>query len=140
MIAYGNYELLLGIPWSPNLNRPAEARVYGAKCVARAHAEVRDDPNDATAKLDLGMSLRRLGMLDPEPNKTAESLATLREARGLIETITKALRRQKARWPSFRNTKTIAWRTWAASPKPSSATGNPSPRITPTSISPAPRS
>jgi hypothetical protein len=51
---------------------------------------VSDDPNDATAKRDLGMSLSRLGMLDPEPNKAAESLATLREARGLIETIAKA--------------------------------------------------
>jgi len=32
----------------------AEARVYGAKCVALARAEMRDDPNDATAKRDLG--------------------------------------------------------------------------------------
>lgn len=90
MIAYGNYEILLGIPWSPNLNRPAEARVYGTKCVALARAEVRDDPNDATAKRDLGMSLSRLGMVDPEPDKASESLATLREARGLIETVAKA--------------------------------------------------
>ena len=90
MIAYGNYEVLLGIPWSANLNRPAEARVYGLKCVALARAEVRDDPNDVTARRDLGMSLSRLGMLDPEPNQAAESLATLREARGLIETIAKA--------------------------------------------------
>ena len=52
MIAYGNYQILLGIHRSPNLNRPAEARVYGAKCVALARAEVRDDPNDATAKRD----------------------------------------------------------------------------------------
>jgi hypothetical protein len=29
-------------------------------------------------------------MLDPEPNQAAKSLATLREARGLIETIAKA--------------------------------------------------
>jgi hypothetical protein len=93
MIAYGNYEILLGIPSSPNLKRPAEARVYGAKCVALARAEMREDPNDARAKRDLGMSLGRLGMLDPEPNKAAESLATLREARGLTETIAKANRR-----------------------------------------------
>lgn len=90
MIAYGNYEVLLGIPWSPNLNRPAEARVYGRKCIALARAEVKDDPNDVTAKRDLGMSLSRFGTLPPEPNEVAESLAMLREAQGLIEPIAKA--------------------------------------------------
>ena len=67
MIAYGNYEILLGIPWSPNLNRPAEARVYGAKCVALARA---DDPNDATAKRDLGSLASPVGALRTEASNS----------------------------------------------------------------------
>jgi eukaryotic-like serine/threonine-protein kinase len=90
MIAYGNYEVLLGIPWSANLNRPAEARVYGEKSVALARQMVKDDPNDVTARRDLGMSLSRLGMVDPVQDGLAQSLATLRESRALIEPIARA--------------------------------------------------
>lgn len=87
MIAYGNYALLLGIPWSPNLNRPEEARVYGKKCVALAREILRADSNDVTARRDLAMSLGRLGMVDPAPGGIAESLANLQDARDLLEPI-----------------------------------------------------
>ena len=82
MIAYGNYEILLGIPWSSNLNRPAEARVYGAKCVALARAEVRDDPNDATTKRDLRSLASPVGALRMEtsnsPNTPHPSLINIK--------------------------------------------------------------
>jgi tetratricopeptide (TPR) repeat protein len=87
LIAYGNYAALLGVPWNPNLNRPAEARVYAAKAVALARGTVEADANDVTARHDLGMSLGRLGMVDPAPDGVAESLASLEEARKLIEPI-----------------------------------------------------
>ena len=43
MIAYGNYALLLGIPWSVNLDRPQEARIYTAKAAAMAREMVAAD-------------------------------------------------------------------------------------------------
>jgi tetratricopeptide (TPR) repeat protein len=90
MITYGNYTALLGNPWSPNLGRPAEARIYGAKCVALARETVAADKNDATGRHDLGMSLSRLGTIDPGPNGTAESLAELEEASSLLQPIVDA--------------------------------------------------
>jgi tetratricopeptide (TPR) repeat protein len=87
MIAYGNYAALLGIPWSLNLNRPAEARIYAAKAVALARETVEADANDVTARRDLALSLGSLGMVDPAPDGVAESLANLEEARRLIEPI-----------------------------------------------------
>jgi serine/threonine protein kinase len=90
MITYGNYSALLGNPWSPNLGRPEEARVYGAKCVALARETAAADANDATARHDLGMSLSRLGTIDPTPGGTTESLAQLEEASSLLEPIVSA--------------------------------------------------
>jgi eukaryotic-like serine/threonine-protein kinase len=90
MINYGNYTTLLGNPWSPNLGRPAEARMYGAKCVAMAREIAAADPNDVTARHDLGMSLSRVGTIDPGPNEIAESLAQLEESRSLLEPIVTA--------------------------------------------------
>jgi eukaryotic-like serine/threonine-protein kinase len=90
MIAYGNYALLLGIPWSVNLDRPQEARIYTAKAAAMAREMVAADANDATARHDLGVSLGRVGMVDPEPGRIEESLASLEEARKLIEPIAAA--------------------------------------------------
>ena len=85
MTVYGNYATLLGIPWSPNLGKPAEARIYAGKAVAIARATVASDLNNATARHDLGMSLSRLGMIDPAPDGVHESLASLEESRKLIE-------------------------------------------------------
>jgi tetratricopeptide (TPR) repeat protein len=90
MVTYGNYTALLGNPWSPNLGRPAEARVYGAKCVALARETVAADKTDVTARHDLGMSLSRLGTIDPAPDGTAESLAELEEAGSLLQPIVDA--------------------------------------------------
>jgi len=90
LIVYGNYSTLLGIPWSPNLNRPQEAREYAAKGVALAREMVAIDPDDATARHDLGMILSRLGMIDPGPDGAAQSLQSLDEARSLIEPIAAA--------------------------------------------------
>jgi hypothetical protein len=52
----------------------AEARVYGAKCVALARAEVRDDPNDATAKRDLGSLASPVGALRMEASNSPNPL------------------------------------------------------------------
>ncbi len=90
IVTYGNYAALLDIPWSPNLGRPAEARTYAAKAVAVARSEVAADSKDATARLDLAMSLGRLGMIDPAPGDTAASIAALQEAKKLMEPIVAA--------------------------------------------------
>ena len=87
LIAYGNYTTLLGVPWSPNLGRSDEARIYAAKGVALARQMVAADPDNATARHDLGMMLSRLGMIDPGPDGARESLKSLDEARSLIEPI-----------------------------------------------------
>lgn len=90
IVTYGNYATVLGIPWSPNLGRPAEARTYAAKAVAVARSEVAADPKDATARLDLAMSLGRFGMIDPAPGDTAASVAALQEAKKLMEPLVAA--------------------------------------------------
>ena len=87
MITYGNYTALLGSPWSANLGKAAEARIYGAKCVALARQTVAADKNDITARHDLGMSLSRLGTLDPGAGEIAASLAELEESSGLLQPI-----------------------------------------------------
>jgi tetratricopeptide (TPR) repeat protein len=90
IVAYGNYASILGIPWSANLGRPAEARVYCAKAVALARESVRADSQDATARFDLAMALGRLGMVDPPPGGVKDSLANLQEAFALVEPLAKA--------------------------------------------------
>jgi hypothetical protein len=59
-----------------NLGRPAEARRYAAKAVELAREMVRADPKDGTALHDLGVSLGRLGMIDPAPGNDASALRT----------------------------------------------------------------
>jgi serine/threonine protein kinase len=83
-VAYGNYATILGIPWSPNLGRLAEAREMAAKCVALAR-ESAADPQDQTARFDLAMALGKQGMIDPAPGRVEDSLAHLREALPLME-------------------------------------------------------
>jgi non-specific serine/threonine protein kinase/serine/threonine-protein kinase len=96
LVAYGNYASLLGIPWSPNLGRYAEARAYCDKAVAIAREMVKADPQDATARSDLAISLARLGMVEPNsgagagPGSATESLANLEEAIHMLEPIMKA--------------------------------------------------
>jgi eukaryotic-like serine/threonine-protein kinase len=90
MVVYGNYSSLLGSPISANLGRPDEARVYGDKAVALARESVASDPQDATARYDLGIALSRLGSIDPPPDKVSESLAHLQESYELVAPIAKA--------------------------------------------------
>jgi tetratricopeptide (TPR) repeat protein len=90
IVVYGNYAGLLGVPWSPNLGRAAEARTAAGKAVAIARAMVGADPQDATARFNLSMSLSRLGAIDPEPGAAAESLAILQEAISLMEPLAEA--------------------------------------------------
>lgn len=84
-VAYGNYAAVLGIPWSPNLGRPADAREMATKCVALARESVAADSQDATARFDLAMALGRMGMIDPAPGEAKQSLTTLQEAIGLMK-------------------------------------------------------
>jgi tetratricopeptide (TPR) repeat protein len=90
LIAYGNYATLLGVPWSPNLGRPEQAREVAGKGIALARELVAADPDNMTARRDLGMSLGRLGMIDPGPDGAARSLGELQEAESLIEPIARA--------------------------------------------------
>jgi tetratricopeptide (TPR) repeat protein len=90
LIVYGNYTLLLGVPWSPNLGRLAEAREYAAKGVASARATVNADPKNLTARRDLGLILGREAMIDPAPGGTAASLAELQEAADLMSPLVAA--------------------------------------------------
>ena len=90
VVAYGNYASVLGVEWSPNLNRPAEARVYGSKGVALARGLVSADPDNVTARHDLGMVLGRVGMIEPSPSEIDKSLQALDEARSLMEPIAHA--------------------------------------------------
>jgi hypothetical protein len=62
IVVYGNYAAVLGAPWSPNLGRSEEARARAAKGVAIARAMVAADPQDATARLNLSMSLSKVGL------------------------------------------------------------------------------
>jgi tetratricopeptide (TPR) repeat protein/tRNA A-37 threonylcarbamoyl transferase component Bud32 len=87
MVAYGNYATRLGVPWSANLGRYAEARTYARKSVTLARALVADDPQDKTARYDLGEFLARLGEIPPEPDQVADSLQILEEAQSILEPI-----------------------------------------------------
>jgi len=90
MVAYGNYAIVLGVPGYPNLNKPAEARVYAAKSLALAREAANSDPQDATARMGEGMALARLGMIDPPPDGVKDSLATLQKSYEIAEPIAKA--------------------------------------------------
>ena len=85
IVVYGNYSRLLDIGWGDNLDRHEEARTYCRKSVALARELARADPHDMTAQFDLGVSLSRLGMVEPAARGLSESLDALREAIALIE-------------------------------------------------------
>src|SRR5690242_19804674 len=84
VVSYGNYGGVLGIPWLPNLGRVEEARAMCNKAVAIARRLRNADPQDATARIDLGVSLSHLGSIDPGSDGAAASLAALREAIELL--------------------------------------------------------
>jgi len=89
MVTYGNYAGLLGVRGFANLGRLDEARVYAGKSLAIAREAVKSDAQDVTARLNEGMALSRMGMIDPSPEGVKDSLATLEESYSLIEPIAK---------------------------------------------------
>lgn len=89
-MAYANYCALLGIPWSPNMGRPAEARTYCGKALALARELSAADPKDQTARFDLGYNLGQLGMVEPDPDKVADSLKILEEALSIFDPMVRA--------------------------------------------------
>ncbi len=90
MVAYGNYALLLDIPWSANLNRPADARIAAEKSVAIARRMSEADPSNATARRDYAISLGRRGMVDPDQDRLDASLDDLKKAESLLRPIREA--------------------------------------------------
>jgi tetratricopeptide (TPR) repeat protein len=88
LVSYGNYAALLGVPWLPNLGRPVDARAAAAKAVSLARSMVNEDPQDATARFNLSMSLVRLGSIEPESE--TESLAILEEAIAIMQPAARA--------------------------------------------------
>lgn len=85
LVVYGNYAALLGLPWTTNLGRTAEAREYCAKAVAIARELVAADPQNATARFDLAVALSRQGTAEPEPGRVLESATMLEQAAGILE-------------------------------------------------------
>ena len=90
LVVYGNYGALLGIPWSANMGRFAEARSYCEKSVALARELTRADPQDRTARFDLAISLGRLGMVEPDPERIVDSLKSLEESLAILDPVIKA--------------------------------------------------
>jgi tetratricopeptide (TPR) repeat protein len=90
IVVYGNYASILGVPWMPNLGRASDARAAAAKAVAIARSMAALDPQDQTARVNLAMSLFRLGSIDPEAGGSAASLAILREATEMFEPIVRS--------------------------------------------------
>jgi tetratricopeptide (TPR) repeat protein len=88
--AYRDYCELLGVPWSANMGRSAEARSYCEKSVAMARELSGADPRDQTARFDVGFNLAELGMIDPEPNQVADSLRCLEESLRILDPIVRA--------------------------------------------------
>jgi tetratricopeptide (TPR) repeat protein len=87
---YSDYCVLLGVPWSVNLGRPAEARSYCEKSVAIARELSGADAQDQTARFDLGYTLVVLGEVDPEPNQVPDSLKELEEGLRILDPIIRA--------------------------------------------------
>jgi len=72
------------------MGRPTEARTYCEKALALSRELSAADPKDETARFDLGYNLGQLGMIEPDPDKVADSLKTLREALSVLDSIIQA--------------------------------------------------
>jgi tetratricopeptide (TPR) repeat protein len=90
LMTYADYCVLLGIPWSANMGRPAEARIYCQKALALARQLSAADPKDQTARFDLGYNLGQLGMVEPDPDTVADSLKNLEEALSILDPMVRA--------------------------------------------------
>jgi eukaryotic-like serine/threonine-protein kinase len=87
MLAYGNYAAMLGLSGGSAAD---EGRMVGEKGVVLAREAVKADANDMTARHDLGVSLSRLGAIEPPGNEIEPSLAELHEAETLLGPIAAA--------------------------------------------------
>jgi eukaryotic-like serine/threonine-protein kinase len=87
MLAYGHVAALLGSPMSLNIGDPKGAREYYDKCVAIAREIATADPQDRTAQYDLASSLLRQGAVEVPAADLPQSLAELREAAGILESL-----------------------------------------------------
>lgn len=87
MIAYGHVGDHLGSPFIPNAGDPKGAREYFDKCVVIARQIIKADPQDRTARYDLGNALLRQGAAEVPGGDRRESLAALREAVETLESL-----------------------------------------------------
>jgi len=87
LLGYGHVADTLGSHVVFSLGDSPGARAYYRKTVAIAEEIYNADPNDATAKFDLAVSLQRLGMMDIPASGTAESLAVLQRSASMLESI-----------------------------------------------------
>jgi tetratricopeptide (TPR) repeat protein len=87
MIAYGHIGDQLSVPVFANPGDAIEAKGYFDKCVAIARGIVKDDPQDRTARYDLANALLRQGATYVPGSDRAGSLAPLREAAEILESL-----------------------------------------------------
>jgi serine/threonine protein kinase/tetratricopeptide (TPR) repeat protein len=87
MIAYGHVGDHLGSPFVPNAGDPRAARDYFDKCVAIARRIIQMDPQDRTARYDLGNALLRQGAAEVPGEDRTQALAPLREAVSTLEAL-----------------------------------------------------
>lgn len=87
MIAYGHVGDHLDSPFASNLGNPKEAREYFQKCVSIARRIVETDPQDRTARYDLANALLRLGAVEGPGRDFRQSLARLKEASAIMESL-----------------------------------------------------
>jgi len=87
MMGYGHVADTLGSHVVFSLGDSTGARAYYRKTVAIADEIYKEDPNDATAKFDLAVSLQRLGMMDVPASGTVESLAVLQQSATMLSSI-----------------------------------------------------
>jgi tetratricopeptide (TPR) repeat protein len=90
MIAYGHVAAVLGLPFVMNIGDFKGAREYLDKCVAIAREIVQADPQNRTGQFDLASALLRQAAVEVPRSGLAESLATFREAAGIMESLARA--------------------------------------------------
>jgi tRNA A-37 threonylcarbamoyl transferase component Bud32 len=86
MLAYEHFAGLQGSPLAPNLGHTAVARTYYGKALPMAEEAARD-PQNSVASANYAALLMRSAALAVPPEGLAESLATLRRAAALFESL-----------------------------------------------------
>ncbi len=87
MLAYEHFGTVQGSPLVPNLGRPDIAKIYYAKAKV-LEEESLADPQNHMAEADYASHLLKVGTIVVTPGDVEESLATLRKAAGLFESLT----------------------------------------------------